>query len=308
MKKSLLLVTLIVIMFNTASAQNFTRNTYDYVMRDSMLSMDVYKPLSVKNGELNKTILYVFGGGFVTGDKRDEDNVEFFKIMVEKGYNVVAIDYRLGLKGVGKVSVLRPKAPYNAIYIATEDLISATKYIIDNNEKLGVDTSKIVLMGSSAGAITVLRADYELTNRTDMVGKLPEEFRYAGVVSMAGALFTTTGKPKYKREPAPTFMMHGTKDKVVFYKKVQLFNLCVTGTNNLTKIFQKNLFTYWTYRFVGSEHEVATFPREYMTDQIVDFIENLALARKQQQLDVLIYDSYVLEHFKSNVTLKNLYN
>jgi len=158
MKKLLFLVNLVVIMFN-ASAQNFTIDTYDFAERDSVLSMDVYKPI-YKSGDapqLNKTILYVFGGGFVDGDKSDADNVEFYKTMVAKGYNVIAIDYRLGLKGVAKVGILRPKAPYKAIYMATQDLISATKYIIDNNVMLGVDTSKIILMGSSAGAITVLR-------------------------------------------------------------------------------------------------------------------------------------------------------
>ena len=307
MKKLLFLLILVVTMVN-ASAQNFTVDTYDYVKRDTVLALDVYKPVNNNTPKLNKTILYVFGGGFVDGDKNDEDNVEFYKKMVGKGYNVVAIDYRLGLKGVTKVGVLRPKAPYKAIYMATEDLISATKYIIDNNVKLGVDTSKIILMGSSAGAITVLRADYELTNRTDMVNSLPENFRYAGVISMAGALFTTNGKPKYLRQPAPTFMLHGTKDKVVFYNKIQLFNLSVTGTNWLTKYFQKHKFTYWTYRFVDCEHEVATFPRVYLTKEIVDFIENVALTGNNQQLDALIYDSYVLENFKSNVTLKNLYN
>ena len=267
--------------------------------------MDVYTPTNAP--ALNKTVLYAFGGGFVDGDKSDADNVEFYKKLIGKGYSVIAFDYRLGLKGVEKVGIFHPKAPFKAIKMATEDLISATQYIIENNVKLGVDTSKIILIGSSAGAIMVLRGDYELTNRTEMVQQIPAEFRYAGVISMAGALFTTNGKPKYKREPAPTFMLHGTKDKVVFYNKVQAFNLSAVGTNKLTQLFQKNKFNYWTYKFEGSGHEVATFPRVYLFDEIVTFMEDLAINKQKQQLDALIYDSYVLEHFKSSLTLKNLY-
>ncbi len=307
MKNIFTLIVLFVACIYSASAQSFRVDNFDYAQRDTTtLTLDVYTPQSTP--KLNKTVLYVFGGGFVEGSKNDADNVKFYKTLLLKGYTVVAIDYRLGLKGVKNVGVLHPKAPFKAIKMATEDLISATKFIVDNNKLVGVDTSKIVLVGSSAGAITVLRADYELTNRTEMVSSLPESFRYAGVVSMAGALFTDNGKPRYMREPAPTFMLHGTKDKVVFYGGVKMFNLSVAGTAKLTKIFEKNKFNYWTYRFKGATHEVATFPRVYLNSQIEEFIQSLAFDKRKQQLDVLIFDSYVRENFKSNVSLNNLYN
>lgn len=49
-----------------------------------------------------------------------------------------------------------------------------------------VVVKRIFLLGSSAGAITVLQADYMLANRTGHALQMPADFRFAGVVSFSG--------------------------------------------------------------------------------------------------------------------------
>lgn len=290
-----------------AQSMEYRFETHKYAVKDTAMYFDLYKPIDAP--VLNKTVVYVFGGGFVMGDKRSGDNVKFYKSLVEKGFNVIAIDYRLGLKGVKKVGITNPRPPFKAVQMAVEDLTSALEYVIGNNQKLGVDTSKIVLIGSSAGAITVLQMDYELANRREVVKNLPTNFKFAGVVSMAGAIFSTHGMPKYATKPAPTFFLHGTSDKIVVYKKMQLFKLAMAGSDPLAKTFAKNGYPFVIYRYEGSSHEVAEFPRHYALDQIVWFIEEVAFPKKQLQMDVVIRDGFVKENFKSEFeNLNNLYN
>lgn len=285
-----------------------TPATYEFARKDtSTLRFDLYRPAA--DVDKNTTVIYVFGGGFVMGERNSDSNTPFYHELVGRGYTVVAIDYRLGLKGVTKVSPFNPKPAFNAVRIATEDLVSATKYIIDHQAELGIDTSRIVTIGSSAGAITVLQTDYEMSNRSEVAKLLPENFRYRGVVSLAGAIFSTNGKPQYPRGAVPTMMAHGTADKVVVYKKIQVFKLGMFGTDALVKIFDKNGFPYYAIRYVDSQHEVAEFPRAYNTDEICNFIDRAVDGTFNNQIDATVRNRYVKENFKINITSrKDLYN
>lgn len=268
--KRIFTVTLFLLFVATAGAANVA--TYEFARRDTAaLMLDVYKPAA--DADKNVCVIYVFGGGFVEGSRTAKHNVDFFNILADRGYTVVAIDYRLGLKGVQKVGLFHSAPVFEAVKMATEDLISAVGYVVDNSTKLGVDTKRIVLMGSSAGAITVLEADYELANRSNMVQALPKDFRFAGVVSFAGAVFSTNGKVRYPYGASPTLFYHGTKDKIVVYNKLRLFKRGMFGTKSLVKLFDKNDYPYMAVIYEGAKHEVATFPRQYCTDQICNFID-----------------------------------
>lgn len=270
--------------------------TYQFAQRDTCsLWMDVYQPTE----ELRKDIcvVYVFGGGFVQGSRTGETNVQFFKDMVARGYTVVAIDYRLGLKGV-KLGLFHLKPGFQAPVIASEDLISATEFILSHQQKLRIDPKRIVLMGSSAGAITVLHADHELANRTAMVSSLPTDFRYAGVVSFAGAILSTKGRPRYATAPAPTLFYHGTKDKIVVYNKVSIFRKGMYGTKYLVKVFEKNEYPYMVVRYDGMRHRVSSFPRFEVQDQICDFVDRVVAGKYHNELDITIKDKELLEKYK----------
>lgn len=302
MKKLILLVAAVLMFSPVLWAQDPT--TYKFADRSSgPLYMDIYYPTVQSN---NTCVVFIFGGGFIVGTRVDQ--VDFLRQLAGRGYTVAAIDYRLGLKGIGKIGVSNYKLVFRAADIAAEDLISATDYLIKNSLTLGIDTKRIVTIGSSAGAITALQADYQLANRSKTAKLLPDDFRYAGVVAMAGAILSTDGRPKYARQPAPTMMLHGTEDKLVVYNKIQIFKTGMFGTNAIAKAFVKGDYPYMAIRYVGNEHDVASFPMHYNFEQICNFVDSAAAGKYTNQLDIMVKDRYAVEHFRKNIKRSDLYN
>ena len=213
--------------------------------------------LRLLDGLEKPTIIFMFGGGFIHGTRNDKSYSKWFNEMKNDGYRIVSIDYRLGLKGSKKVGVAQGNVLDKAIHMAVEDLFSATSFIIENADELGIDPDNIVISGSSAGAITVMQAEYEICNRTSWSKVLPEGFNYAGVMSFSGAILSREGKVDYKERPCPTLMLHGTADKLVPYKQIAFFNLGFFGGGKLVKRFEKFGFNYNMYHFMDYGHEVA---------------------------------------------------
>ena len=291
MKKFLLFLAFILTAATCLDAQETTCDfTIPYVQRDTgSLVMDVYIPAAP--AEKNPCLIYVYGGGFVDNNLRSSFSLELCRRFADAGYVTLAIDYRLGLKGVRFKNVLQMAGPVeDAVKMASEDLFSAVEYLLNHSEELKVDTSRVLLSGSSAGAITVLQTDYELCNRSSLASAMPEDFRFAGVISYSGAVFSSEGKCKYKvHAPAPTFLLHGTEDKLVTYGKIQVFNLGFYGSSTLVKRFDKYGFPYLFARFEGHSHEVAIYNNE-LFDETMWFIENYVNQGKRWQIDLTAAD------------------
>lgn len=285
-------------------------NTYLFEMRDTCdLFFDLYEPDArskvTADGKEKPTIIFMFGGGFINGSRSDETYLPWYRMMTENGYRIIAIDYRLGLKGSNKVGIAQVNAIDHAIHIAVEDLFSATRYIIENAETLGIDPDNIVISGSSAGAISVMQAEYELCNRTEYADILPENFRYAGVISFAGAILSRKGKVKYAEEPAPTMMLHGTSDKLVNYKQIRFFNLGFFGSDKLAERFAKFGYNYSIFRYLDHGHEIANAMCQSFGDQLL-FLEANVLEGRKKTVDAVIEDSAIRKNTGSQ-SRKELY-
>lgn len=284
--KRILLVLLVVFLSQTMFAQQVA--TYQYAQKDTYnLMLDIYYPTGVPRA----CIVYMFGGGFMMGSRLGAENVEYFKALQDSGFQVVAIDYRLALKGQ-KLSGIPIKQIHNAIMIASEDLYSAVAYLIEPQQQLKIDTSKIVLIGSSAGAVSVMQSEYMLCRRMELSKVLPENFNFAGVVSFSGAIFSREGLIDYINPPCPVFMLHGTEDKLVTYKSITFFNLGFFGANAIAKRFKKFGYPYQFYRYQGCAHEVAGLPLLRMNETI-RFIEDYVLNGSKLQLDAKLVDKSV---------------
>ena len=281
------------------------QTTYKFVDRNDTLSLflDHYKPAAEDNG---CCVVFVFGGGFIKGARDSKNNAMFAKLLAEKGYTVACIDYRLGLKNKKLNAVNIVKALDTAIAMATEDLVDATAFLIQNTEKFGIDTSKIILCGSSAGAITVLQADFELANRAAVTRKLPADFHYAGVISFSGAIYSHNGLVKYKNAPAPTLLLHGIDDRLVPYKFIRIGNLGFFGSNSLAKRFEKYQLPYCIRRYVGLGHEVAgIFLQE--VELCDNFIHQFVIDKKKDRIDVTIFDSGIKQTKWHNARASDFY-
>lgn len=284
--------------------------TYMFAEKDtSQLFLDIYKPSNGSEttylGKKKPTILFMFGGGFVQGERDNKFYQPWFKQLVDNGFTVISIDYRLGLKdkenlGFGKIKLIE-----NAIYMAVEDLFSATSYIIENAESLEVDPNNIIISGSSAGAIAALQADYNLANKTKYAKELPNDFKYAGVISFAGGIFSREGKLDYKETPAPTLFLHGTKDKVVAYKQIRFFNLGFFGSDKIAERFKKFNYNYSILRYADHGHEIAGALVQSFDKQLV-FIYTNVMRNEKRIVDAIIDDPSI-EKNTAPASLKEIY-
>ncbi len=297
MKQILTSLILIIAVSIGASAQNTylePDGTYIYEQRDTCdLFMDVYNPAKGSKttfmGVQKPTVVFMFGGGFIQGRRDDESYNSWFRMLTENGYRVISIDYRLGLKGSSKVGIAQVNVLDKAIHMAVEDLFSATNFMIENADQLGIETDNIVISGSSAGAISVMQAEYEIANRTSWASVLPEGFNYAGVMSFSGAILSRKGPVKYATTPCPTLMLHGTADKLVPYKQIAFFNLGFYGGGKLVKRFQKYGYDYNMYHFMDYGHEIAG--SMYSTlDLQIDFLEKNVMQGKKRIIEAWISD------------------
>lgn len=276
--------------------------TYIYEKRDTCdLFLDIYNPAegseTTYKGHEKPTIVFLFGGGFIQGTRDDVDYLPWFKTMTENGYRIVSIDYRLGLKGTDKVGVAQVNALDKAIHMGVEDLFSATNFLYENASELGIDPSNIVISGSSAGAIIVMQAEYEICNKTSWTDTLPEGFRYAGVMSFSGAILSREGKVDYRHlTAAPTLMLHGTADELVPYKQIAVLHLGFFGGGKLVERFQKYGFNYNMYHFLDYGHEIAgSMPTT--VDLQLRFLQTNVMEGKKRIIEAWISDPDVYKGF-----------
>jgi predicted esterase len=236
----------------------------------------------------------MFGGGFIRGERNNESYNKWFRQLTDNGYGVISIDYRLGLKGSNKVGVAQANLLDKAIHMAVEDLFSATNFIIDNAEELNINPKNLVISGSSAGAISVIQAEYEIANQTKWAKSLPTDFNYAGVMSFAGAIFSREGKVDFKTRPCPVMMLHGTADAIVPYTQIAVLNLGFFGGGKLVERFKKHDLNYNMYHFIDYGHEIAG-SMDTTLDLQIKFLENNVMQGKKRIVESWISDPDVFK-------------
>lgn len=279
--------------------------THKYAQRDTCsLYLDIYYP-SQENGS-DICLVYIFGGGFVSGARNSGQVMAYCDSLRHEGYTTVTIDYRLGLKGVRKMGISQVKVLENAINMAATDLLDATRFLCEHATELKINPDKIVTIGSSAGAITALQADYKLHNNDPAAKILPKGFNYAGVIAFSGAIFSRNGKVKYKSPPAPTLFFHGTNDRLVTYKQIRFANIGFFGCSKLTPRFDKFDFPYFAKHYKDFGHEVAGFCAKEI-DLTNWFLKNYVLQKRNMQINEFVTDQDTEIPWYSRIKPSQLY-
>ena len=269
------------------------------------LQLDLYKTDSATILS-QPCLVFVFGGGFKEGERDAAYYLPYFQYFANKGFTVASIDYRLGMKGKEAPGLLNFKPLQQAIEMAVTDLYAATNYLLEHADELNIDPSLVIISGSSAGAITVLQADYMERDNHPVAKVLPDDFRYAGVISFAGGIFSKEGLPSYTQRPAPTLFFHGSADKLVPYNNTRLFKLGMFGSKSLTKRFREERYPYLFYSMEDIGHEVSEYPMREFLPEIEKFITDFVFDRKQWMLDIRLKD--MLRSSKPSSTPANYYN
>jgi acetyl esterase/lipase len=158
-------------------------------------------------------IIFVHGGGFVGGDKQSELYVKMCKEFAMKGFVAFSINYRLKSKNL----------PYDSTTLnnAVTDGHTAFIWIKKHGIENGIDTTKVLICGDSAGGGTVIRI--ALTD--------PKKTNFIGCIDLWGGLnpINPTYKHTYpwdqpifpfpiKKGTPPTCIIHGTNDIIVPYQ------------------------------------------------------------------------------------------
>lgn len=280
-------------------------STHLFVQRDSALYLDFYKPSQEVSAGEKPAVIFAFGGGFVGGQRDKEHYRQWIKLLNDSGYPVFSIDYRLGLKGADTRGLKMIGAVRHSIEIGVEDMFAATAYIVKNAGVFGISPDNIVIAGSSAGAIIALQAEYELCNHSALASVLPEGFRYRGVISFSGAIFSTRGKVKYAEPPAPQLLLHGTADRVVTYKSIRVFNLGLFGSSKIARRLDRKGYPYTIVRYKDHTHDIAdlmyyTFPEQ------LHFLEE-SVERNTGRISDILLDDPALPVDNTLRTLGDLY-
>lgn len=194
------------------------------------LDLDFYEPAG---DTLSKRpiIVFVFGGGFLIGDKRFPDIPLVANHFTERGYCFASIDYRLGFNLVSGPSAER------AVYRGVQDLRASLRYLAQNASTYRIDTSNIILMGSSAGCFIGLHTTYmdEIERPPSSYG-IPLEPNDLGcgncsgnsfygnkdvpikaMVNRWGAIGDTAWIENTLRDSIPLISFHGDNDPTVPY-------------------------------------------------------------------------------------------
>jgi acetyl esterase/lipase len=114
-----------------AAAQPRASRDVEYArVGDTPLLLDLYVPPDVPSPPL---VVWIHGGAWRSGSKKDVPLLP----LIERGYAVASVDYRLS-----------PVAPYPA---QVHDLKAAIRYLRTNAGKTGIDERRIAIAGGSAG-------------------------------------------------------------------------------------------------------------------------------------------------------------
>ncbi len=233
-------------------AQDF--QTCIYFENDSLsLDLDILLPDTI--GGNTPLVIYVHGGGFSQGDKGG--GYELAKYLSGQGIACASITYTLYMEGrsFGCDGILSEKI--RAIQIAASQLWHATSFLIGQSDRFHLDTTRIFIAGSSAGAETVLHAAYWDRDQMQLFGRaLSPGFRYTGVISGAGAIMDLNLiKPG---NMIPTMLFHGDADPLVPYD-VASHHFCPPNSPGWLMLFGSHSIAEHMKQLGGS-CQLITFP------------------------------------------------
>ncbi len=282
MKKYIFLFVFAFFTIQFAAAQKM--QTLTYFQNDTLkLDLDLFLPEKASASKL-PLLLYVHGGGFSGGDR--SAGYPLCRYLAQNGYAAATITYTLYAKGKNFDCDMMVSEKIKAIQYGVNDLWQATSFFINNSATYNIDASKIFISGASAGGETALHAafwDYSTMNIYN--NKLPEGFKYAGLVSGAGAIMDPNLITK--KNLIPMMLFHGNGDETVPYATAA-HRYCKTNSRGWLMFFGSySIFNHMKeldgktllYTFCGGGHEYND--AFFMKDQhyTLDFLNDVVAGK-----------------------------
>jgi acetyl esterase/lipase len=191
------------------------------------LALDLYRPPRANRGQVFPCVIVVHGGGWESGDRAEI--AHFNHWLASRGYAVASIDYRLA-----------PKFPWPA---QREDVLAAIAFLKKNSASVGIDATRLVLFGRSAGGQIAEAVGYaagEPAIRGVIAMYAPSDMIFAYVNAheddaiksptlmrqfLGGTPDTArenyesaSALPRVTTSTPPTLLVHGALDALVWYR------------------------------------------------------------------------------------------
>ncbi len=271
------------------------RETFTYaIIEDDTLQLDLYRSRTDTNSQ-KPLLLYVHGGGFAGGTRDGERTATFANYLAQRGYAVISMSYRLTMKNKSFSCDQPAPNKINTFLAAMQDIRRVVSLVHEQEAAWGIDLSKIVLAGSSAGAEAVLHEAYwPDESLQDSMIQLPSDFRYAGVISLAGAIIDD--QMISEQSAVPSLLFHGTCDNLVPYA-IAAHHYCSPGDPGYMilhggKSIADRLASlgkpYFLFTSCQGAHEWADVPMEDYLDYFVDFLYQDIMKGKFRQIHEVI--------------------
>jgi acetyl esterase/lipase len=197
-----------------------------YSKTEKYATFDLYRP-KTDSPVLRPLIIWMHGGGFKFGSKNAAGVKVWCSSFARRGWLCAAINYKLGNKSL--------KFTYDELvancYRGVQDVRTALAFFKAHAGQLGIDTTRIVLAGNSAGGMLALQTVYS-TNH-ELRGLIVEKDKGAaatGVVATGAASDPVTGVAAIvnfwggifdtawlHNARVPIVSVHGTQDGIVPY-------------------------------------------------------------------------------------------
>lgn len=281
---------------NDAGASRVEKVTFEYAEKNSQkLHLDRFMDTSVKGSSKRPVIIFSMGGGWEGGGRGDGGLNPFITDLAAEGYVIVPIDYRLRIKEAkanGEMTEANGTEMYlQAIEMAVEDLFDATSFVVEHRDEWNIDDQEIVIMGGSAGATNSLVAEWNVANGTELAkAHLPDKFRYAGVISMAGAFWFKANTPlTFATRPAPIMFFHGAKDQLVTYDEFQ-GHFSGYGPAYFVREFKGPDYPKWFVDYPQGDHVIAGSPVMDCRLEMAAFLKKLVHERQELSIHTVEED------------------
>jgi acetyl esterase/lipase len=173
------------------------------------LILDLYEP-AADTVSRRAAIVWIHGGGFVSGSKSTVQMVELAQRYARKGYLTVSIDYRLA------TPAQFADEPWPVMRDAMFDAKAAVRWLRANSGPLRIDDGRIAVGGGSAGAFTALHAAY--VEEEGESGNPGFSSQIGAVIDFWGGLHEAS---EMEAGEAPLIIIHGTLDRTVPFTYAQ---------------------------------------------------------------------------------------
>lgn len=191
----------------------------DYAGSNVSLTLDAYRVNSLQTNR--PVVILTHGGGFGAGDKgytvaQGNFYPDLATAFATNGFVAFSINYRLW-----------PGCPGGCpeeISMAMADVLTALSWIRAHRTDYGVDATKVLIAGDSAGGGLAINAAYQSTNVNSFLGCIA---LWGGVPPYGSDVHPVNLAP-ITAQTTPTCLIHGTADTVVPYA------ISVNLSSNLT--------------------------------------------------------------------------